>query len=274
VAGAPRVHQVAAAGFGAQAPAYQRARPGYPAEAVAWLADRLAIGPGRRVADLAAGTGKLTELLIPYRARLVAVEPVAGMRAELSGRLPGLPVLGAVAEALPFVDGGLDAVTVAQAFHWFDPVPAMTQLARVLPPGGVLGLVWNARDRGVEWVDQVWAVMDRVERTAPWRDHRDGGSGPASRRWIEDDLVTLGPWTPFERAEFRHVHRVEPELVVDRIASVSHVAALPGPQQAAVLDQVRTILREHPDTRGARRLEVPYRADVMVTRRRGSAGTG
>src|SRR4051812_47767348 len=126
--GMSEVNRVAATGFDAEADAYERARPSYPAEAVNWLLENLRAGPASRVVDLAAGTGKFTELLAGRLDHLVAVEPVPGMRRRLRHGLPGVPVLSAAAEALPLADGSVDAVTVAQAFHWFDAARAMAEL--------------------------------------------------------------------------------------------------------------------------------------------------
>jgi SAM-dependent methyltransferase len=261
------VHEVAARGFSAEAQAYDRARPTYPPDAVAWLTEALRIGPGRRIVDLAAGTGKFTDLIAGSGADLIAVEPVAAMRRQLRLRLPVVPVLAGTAEALPFAAGSVDAVVVAQAFHWFDADRAMAELNRVVRPGGRLGLVWNARDRGVGWVDQVWSVMDQVERAAPWRDHRDGTGGPAGGRWSERGLAGHDGWAPFTEATFRHVQQATHEDIVDRIRSVSHVAALQPASQEAVLGEIRAILRDHPDTRARPILPIPYRVDAMYTER-------
>lgn len=179
-------HQ-AARGFGSEAAAYDHAGPSYPMDAIAWLTEKLGIKPGRQVVDLAAGTGTLTALLADAGADVVAVEPVASMRGLLRGRLPGIPVLAGAAEALPLADKSVDAVVVARAFHWFDARRALDEIARVVRPGGCLGLIWNARDRSAEWVEQVWSAMDRVERPAPWRD--PGGN-----------------WSPWTEAMFNHVH--------------------------------------------------------------------
>src|SRR5215469_13863548 len=119
--------------------------PSYPVDAIAWLIEKLGIKPGRQVVDLAAGTGTLTAQLTSAGADIVAVEPVASMRERLRARLPGIPVLAGAAEALPFGDKSVDAVVVARAFHWFDVRPAMGEIARVVRPGGYLGLIWNAR---------------------------------------------------------------------------------------------------------------------------------
>lgn len=165
------IHQVAGRGFHDVAEVYERARPGYPPEVVAWLAENLGLGPGVRTLDLAAGTGKLTGLLQATGAAVIAVEPVAGMRQVLHRNLPEIPVVAAVAEALPFAPETFGAVTVAQAFHWFDREAASRELVRVLAPGGRLGLVWNVRDRSVDWTDRIWSIMDGVEKRAPWRNH-------------------------------------------------------------------------------------------------------
>src|ERR687892_898838 len=154
------VHESAARGF-AQAPEdYERGRPTYPPEALALLARILRLEPGRTVLDLAAGTAKLTRALVPTGARLVAVEPVAAMRAKLAESLPEARVLAGTAERIPLVDGSVDAVAVAQAFHWFDGDEALAEIHRVLRPGGRLGLVWNMRDEAVSWGAGVTAVME------------------------------------------------------------------------------------------------------------------
>ena len=131
--------------FDAAADDYERARPDYPDQALAWLADRLGLRPGRTVLDLAAGTGKLTRLLVRTGARVVAVEPVAGMRARLTGSLPDEDVLDGSAEDLPLTAGSVDAATVAQAFHWFDGDRALSEIHRVTRPGSRLAVVYNRR---------------------------------------------------------------------------------------------------------------------------------
>jgi len=247
------VHAVAASGFDAQADTYERTRPTYPADAVAWVADALRLGPGTTVCDLAAGTGISTRLLTPTGASVLAIEPVEGMRRVLRAAVPGVPVAAGTAEALPFRDGGLDAVTVFQAFHWFDSAAAVAELHRVIRPGGRLALVWNARDRTVDWVDAAWSVMDRVEKRAPWRDHD---------RWADTALASQRWFGPLHEAVFHHQQVLTPDLVVERFLGVSHVAVLPPTEQAAVLEEVRTILATHPDTVGRTELALPYRVDA------------
>ena len=140
------IHPTAAAGFSAARRSTSGHGPGYPDEAVAWVAERLGIGPGRDVLDLAAGTGKLTRQLVPLGARIVAVEPIDAMRAELERAVPAVEALAGTAEAIPLPDGSVDAVTCAQAFHWFRADEAVREIRRVLRPGGGLALLWNGRD--------------------------------------------------------------------------------------------------------------------------------
>jgi SAM-dependent methyltransferase len=251
------VHEVAAKGFDDPAD-YEAARPSYPPDAVQWFVEQLGIGPRRRVADVAAGTGKLTRLLTATGADLVAVEPVPGMRATFGRLVPGVPLVAAVAEALPLRDASLDAVVVAQAWHWFDHDRAIAEMRRVLRAGGGLGLVWNARDRTEPWVDEVWSIMDRVEKNAPWRDHEN---------WRDSAFRAMPGFGEIRRAEFRHAQPVTPDDVVRRVASVSHVAVLPERERARVLDEVRAVLRTHPDANGRASLLLPYRVDgVAVVR--------
>ncbi|MCP4250325.1 MAG: class I SAM-dependent methyltransferase, partial [bacterium] len=172
--------------FGEVAATYETSRPDYPPAAVAHILDTLTLGPGSEAVDLAAGTGQLTRLLVPSGARVMAVEPVAGMRQELQRVVPGVAVLDGTAEAMPFDDGSLDAVTVGQAFHWFDPEPALAEIDRVLRPGGGLALIWNTRNED-EWPwTEINDLLERWRGDAPRHTHDRGrwqAAFRASRRY-------------------------------------------------------------------------------------------
>ncbi|HEY6569104.1 MAG TPA: class I SAM-dependent methyltransferase, partial [Candidatus Limnocylindrales bacterium] len=149
------IHPAAARGFGSSAEIYERARPGYPPDAVAEIVQLLDLRPGRTLLELGAGTGKLTRLLAPTGAYIVAVEPVASMRATLSTVIDGddgVEIVDGTAEAVPLPAGSVDAVVVAQAFHWFDAIRALSEVHRVLRSGGRLLLAINQRDESVPWV--------------------------------------------------------------------------------------------------------------------------
>jgi SAM-dependent methyltransferase len=210
------------------------------------------------VLDLAAGTGKLTRELVPTGAEVVAVEPVEGMRAELAEALPAVRALAGTAERIPLPDAAVDAVTVAQAFHWFDGPAALAEIHRVLAGGGRLGLLWNVMDREVAWVDAVQRAVHAHRGESPWY---------TSHRW-QRAFEGRDGFGPLEAADVRNVQVVDPEGVVERVASVSFIATLEPAANAAVLDEIRSIVAAHPETRGKRTIEIPYRTEVFWCERR------
>jgi SAM-dependent methyltransferase len=241
------IHGAALHGFSREAAAYARGRPEYPAELGGWLSGTLRLAPGRTVADVGAGTGKFTRLVAATGARTIAVEPVAAMREQL-GALPGVQALAGTAQDLPMADGALDAIVCAQAFHWFAGTDALDEFARVLRPGGVLGLVWNVRDESVDWVAQITRIITPYEGDAP--------------RFYKGDWRRPFPHPTFgELAEtrFAYEHVGPPQqVIIDRFMSVSFIAALPQEQQATVRAELQALVATHPDLRGRPVLRFPY----------------
>ncbi|HEX5467921.1 MAG TPA: methyltransferase domain-containing protein [Gaiellaceae bacterium] len=245
------IHE-AARGFERAPRPYEIGRPDYPEEAIERLVAELGMEPGSRVLDLAAGTGKLTRRLVPTGAEIVAVEPTEGMRSALSSSLPEVEALAGTAEAIPVPDGSVDAVVVGQAFHWFDGDAALAEIHRVLSPGGRLGLIWNLKDESVDWIERLGDIINSYRGDAP---------RVASGAWkAAFDRTKL--FTPLERARFSFVHEADFAAVVARVTSVSFVAALPAPEFERVVEQVRTLLATHPQTRGRTTFELPYRTGV------------
>ncbi len=240
-----RVHPVAAAGFASAADVYERARPSYPPEAIVWLVAQTELGPGRTVVDLGAGTGKLTRLLLPTQARVVAVEPIAEMRAHIAEA----EVLDGTAEAIPLPDGSADVVTVAQAFHWFDHGRALPEIHRVLRNHGSLVLVWNLRDlddpvqRGVE------ELLQPVRNEVP---------GQVMGTWREP-LVRSALFEPPIVGEFAYEQRFTTDDLCDRVASTSFVAALPAVDREELFVRIRALTHgiEEP-------FRFPYKTEVYV----------
>jgi SAM-dependent methyltransferase len=248
------IHPDAAHGFSAGADAYDRGRPSYPAAAVDHVVAILGIGPGRRVLDLAAGTGKFTELLVPTGAAIVAVEPVAEMRAKLAAALPGVEVHDGTGEALPLPDGSVDAVTVAQAFHWFDPAAALAEIARVLRPGGGLALVWNARDESVPWVAEFTRVID-------WHNFQQGHY--RAQDWAGVVAGSSNRFTPVEHATFPYEQRLDRAGFVDRVASISYIAAMPAAERDTVIANALAVVDGFPEE-----FVLPYATEVWTCRLR------
>jgi SAM-dependent methyltransferase len=251
------VHRSALRGFARASDAYELGRPGYPPKAFARLARELRLRPGRVALDLAAGTGKLTAFLVGTGAEVVAAEPVAEMRALLERELPGVRALAGAAEAIPLDASSVDAVTVGQAFHWFRGDEALTEIHRVLRPGGGLGLVWNVRDTSVSWVARLTAIIEPHRGDAPA--YRSGAWREAFER---TDL-----FSPLGHTDMRHIHHLTPDGVVARIASVSCIAELPQADRKDILAEVRELLATDPATRGRVEVELPYRTEVYWTKR-------
>jgi SAM-dependent methyltransferase len=252
------IHPVAATGFGTAADVYERGRPSYPQEIVDHVVRTLAVGPGRTVLDLGAGTGKLTRLLEPTGAAIVAVEPVDAMRAELARRCPNACALAGTAESIPLKDATVDAVVAAQAFHWFDGERALSEIHRVLRPEGRLCLLWNVRDGSVDWVARLTEIIDV---------HRGDAPRYRASEWRRS-FERTGLFGPIHGWVAVHVHEMEPEAVLDRVASISFIAALDDERRADVCDRVRELIRTHPDLAGRERIPFPYRTDVYWCERR------
>lgn len=251
------IHPAAERGFTLGADAYERGRPSYPPGAVAAIAEALGLGAGRTLLDLGTGTGRLTSLLAPTGARILAVEPVEAMRARLLEAVPGVEAVGGTAEAIALPNASVDAIAVAQAFHWFDAIRALSEMHRVLRPGGRAALVFNRRDESVPWVRAMGEAIRRLSGDAPQ---------VAAGDWREAlGLSALfGPW---QALSFRHVQRLTPDGVLDRAASVSYVAAAEPARRAAVLEEVRAALAADPATAGAAEVELPYDTEVLWAER-------
>ena len=147
--------------FNAAAAQYAANRPSYPPalfDALEDLADRPLAGA--RVADIGAGTGISTALLKARGAHVLAVEPGAGMAAELRRILPDVPLLRGDGNALPLATASVDVLTYAQAWHWTDVARSVPEALRVLRPGGALAVWWNMDAQDVPWITE---QADRIK---------------------------------------------------------------------------------------------------------------
>jgi SAM-dependent methyltransferase len=230
---------------------YERGRPEYPVDAIAWLAEELDLRPGRTVLDLGAGTGKLTRALLPTGAHVIAVEPGEQMLAQLHHVLPDVEALVGGAEAIPLDDGSIDAVTVGSAFHWFRHDEALPELHRVLRPGGAVALIWNARDRERPLQQE---ISELIKPLAP-PDRPTAGRSAT-------ELAESGLFGPVEQRGFPFVQRLDADGVADRIASVSYVAAAPAEQRAELDRKLREVVAAQGGV-----VDFPYVAEVYLSRR-------
>ena len=244
---APSVHPWAEGGFGRAAEAYELGRPGYADAAVDFLATRLRLAPGSVVVDLGAGTGKLSLRLAATGARVIAVEPVAAMRALIPA---GVEAVAGTAEAIPCGNGTADAVTCAQAFHWFEAEAALAEIHRVLRPGGGFAVVANVRDESDPLQRAFLDVLGRYRGHPSLED----ASRPA-------ELLAGDPrFAPPEVHRFPHVHRLDAEALVAQAASESSIAVLDNAARAEALREFRALAA------GAGELELHYVTEVCTTR--------
>ncbi len=241
------VHQIAAKGFNEGAEAYDRGRPGYPARAIDWLDERLGLSSGAKVVDLAAGTGKLSSALHAAGAEVIAIEPLARMRALIESPIRSLE---GTAEQIPLPDASADAVTVAQAFHWFDGEQALAEIHRVLRPRGHLALIWNVRlmdDPGQAAVEELIAPY-----TGEIPRHRSG-------KWREP-IDASEKFGPLDERSFPNQQRLDADGLADRVASTSAIAALDPVERGRLLQKVRGLAADGP-------LTLHYRCDAQVALR-------
>ena len=226
--------------FGSQAAAYERGRPSYPPEAVDWLLAPTDTRVARDVLDLGAGTGKLTTRLVERGLTVIAVDPIAEMLEMLRTALPDTPALLGSAEQIPLPDNAVDAVLVAQAWHWFDQERAVAEIARVLRPGGRLGVLWNTRDERSGWVKDFGRIVglehDRDNATV--------------------DLPE--PFTDIATHQVEWTNYITPQALIDYVASRSYCITSPAEVRTRTLDEVRELLVSHPSLVNATGLAMPY----------------
>jgi SAM-dependent methyltransferase len=232
--------------FDRAADVYEASRPTYPREAVDWLVPSTA----KRVLDLGAGTGKLTRLLLDRALDIVAVDPSAQMLGVLERSLHGIPTHLGRGEDIPLGDASVDAVVSGQAWHWVDPELAVPEVARVLKPGGTLGLVWNSRDESVDWVAELGRLIGGDVVYAPANTPPRVGA----------------PFGPLETFAMHWTQELTVDGLLDLVRSRSYFITKEPAEQRAVLDSVRLLAAEHPALAGRSTIEMPYITECYRTR--------
>ena len=226
--------------FGSEAAAYERGRPSYPPQAIDWLLSPEAGNPVNDVLDLGAGTGKLTSRLVERGLNVIAVDPIAELLDVLRTTLPGTPALLGTAEHIPLPDNSVDAVLVAQAWHWFDPERALAEVARVLRPGGRLGLLWNVRDERLGWVKEFGRIVG------------------LEHDWANATVALPAPFTDVQTHQVEWTNYITPQALIDYVASRSYCITSPAEVRTRTLDEVRDLLATHPALANSSGIAVPY----------------
>lgn len=221
--------------FDQTAEIYEQARPGWPVEAVDHVARELGLDPAATVLDLGAGTGKLTRVLAERFDRVVAVEPLDGMRTVLESVVPQADALAGEAEHIPVADSSVDAIFAADAFHWFDGERALAEIARVLRPRGGLALLWNVPAKPTEpsigAAGELLSMRGSAERQINRYD---------SGEWREP--FAGSPFEELREARFEHRQVADKEGMLAYIASMSWIAVLAEDERTKLLEEVRGLL--------------------------------
>lgn len=241
--------------FSDRASAYARYRPDYPAAALEAVLDAAGVPPSEIVvADLGAGTGISSRLIAERGALVHAVEPNAAMRERIAAH-PRIRPVAAPAEALPFESGSIDLVTAFQAFHWFDPEPALAEARRVLRTGGALALVWNERDDERDAFTAEYRILVREASNDHSAESRMEHVGP---------LYASPHFTNVRKLAFPHEQRLDWDGVIGRLRSTSYL-----PQEGAAWERLLARMRElharYADARGI--VALVYETKVYVAER-------
>lgn len=233
--------------FRAIGPDYDRHRPGFPEQAAQVIVPE----PVPVALDLGAGTGKFTEHLVGRAHEVVAVEPSEQMLSVLRDKLPGVRALVGTAEDIPLPTESVDVVTVAQAFHWFDRDRACAEIARVLVPGGRLGLLWNSGE----------SAWDRAAMQV---------AHPGLETATGDERVEASTTLPGLELEHRQAvrwsERIRREDYLRRWLTVSTFLAAEPDRRAEMIAEIEQILDASPETTGEEVLTLHQTTEVFVYR--------
>lgn len=237
--------------FHTPAPLYGRVRPAYPREAVDAVLGPHAVGP---VADIGAGTGKLTALLCERGAQVVAIEPSAAMRAQLRdalGKHPLLRIFDATAEQTTLPEGSVNVAAYAQSWHWMDAERAGQEANRIVAPGGHVAIMWNQMNVELPWVHRLTRIMRSGDV------HRPNKPPRLPQPWADAELTMLA-WED----------RVTPESLLELGTTRSSYLRQNEAGRARMQENLRWYLYEHLEFSPGQEIDLPYTTQVWVAARR------
>jgi SAM-dependent methyltransferase len=255
--------------FGAVASSYERFRPGPPPEAMAWMLPSTA----KEVVDLGAGTGAMTRELVGRVDHVTAIEPDDRMRGILEGNLPGVTALRGTGESMPLDSSSVDAVLASASWHWMDEDRALGEVARVLVPGGTLGVVWAGPDPDGPFVSQAQAMLSDMSSG-----EREPGTGSDRQTDLGhvvmdtdnrvESVLRIPAHSPFAQPEqmtWTWDVAVTADELIGLLGTFSWIITLPDDRRSHVMAEARRILRDGLGISGQVTVDVQYRSEVWRT---------
>jgi len=242
--------------FSVRADYYSKYRPGYPAEIVEVLQREIGFGPDETVADIGSGTGLLAKAFLQYGNRVYGVEPNARMRFHAERNLAGFPNFLSVkgtAEHTTLPAESINLVTVGQALHWFDPVMAAKEFARVSKPKGHLCVVYNEMTRRSKFMRSLHLLTVRNED--PRRDVPNADTQYASRFFDRGR---------FSKIALRNEQLLDFDGLMGRLLSASH---MPSPRDRGRVGKLkRDVTRLFDTNQSGGQVKLVYDTKVYVGR--------
>jgi SAM-dependent methyltransferase len=219
---------------------YTRYRPGYPVGVVVTLRDECGMTGASVIADVGSGTGLLTQLFLDNGSAVYGVEPNEAMRLAGENFLKGYAQFHSVngsAEATTLPDASVDFVTVGQAFHWFDPVAARKEFARILRKNGWMAIVWNERLKDSTPFARAYEELLKSFST---------DYGAVAEKWpTTEALQKFFAPQAFAHKSFPNLHPADYEGARGRLLSSSYAPALGHPKHEPMIAELKRIVAEH-----------------------------
>ena len=254
------IHTTVQKGFARASTNYDQARTNYTSSSIEWLlggslpehldpTDITSRKARHDVLDLGAGTGKLSRAVIEARPdlKLVGVDPVAAMCAQYASQVPEADVLQGNATGIPLLDSSVYTVVVGQAFHWFASAAALSEISRVLVPGGGLGMIWNTRDTNVPWVQALddivtpyYSLVDAPrQQSNVWKSVFESNENNTNR---DSEL-----FQPLETRKLQTIDTMTYDGILAHILSLSVIAELNQDEKRKIEKKIHELMHEHPD---------------------------
>ncbi|EGC38187.1 hypothetical protein DICPUDRAFT_29130 [Dictyostelium purpureum] len=266
---------------------YTFGRPSYPVESVELLKE-LGIEKDSLILDLAAGTGKFTQVLARNGFNnIIAVEPSSGFRQECSSvlndikekenKLLNFKVLDGLSTSIPLPDSSADCITVAHAFHWTSNIESMKEISRVLKPNGLLVILWIKSDPNKNSPELLKEIV-QLYKNSKYNGNNDGRKSPTAHllenwRDVFDEIKSnkelhylINP-DLIDHPTISYTESTCQERVIANSLSQSYISLLPDEKKQIFIDQLKSNMQNFQETKDNKQFNIVYKVDIHYTRK-------